>query len=754
MTDFRTYELRQLRPRLRDEVSCTWQSYGGAECYILEDESRGSFFRIGVPEYMFLSLLDGRTSIGDAITQTVSVLGPDAFDEQQAAVICHWLAESKLLAPDGPGRDNGDVSKSDAARVARRLNPLSMRLPLGCPEPLLSVFDRPLGGMFSLGGLLLWLAVMVIAMWQLAPHTEQLWRESAVILSPHNWLWIALWGIGLKVIHEASHRLACQRFGGRVREAGIVFVLLAPVPYVDLTSTWRLPKWRRIVTSAAGMFAELLIAALAGILWANTSDELLRQHLLQLMLTASVVTLLFNANPLMRFDGYYILADLLELPNLASHGQQSLIHSTKRWLLGVRSSSPTWPEGRTWLVATYGVLSALWRTIVSASLIVAAAVWFEGAGIALAAGAVFAWFVQPLWRGLRFVLLGSRFEQPNRVRFLTITASAAASVAWILTSVPAWHSIALPGVVESVDAAIVRSESPGFVEEVCVESGQAVREGDPLVRLSNHELETQRRQLVIEFERSELRSRTFQQAGELAARLAEDDNREGLQTKLAEVDRSCDLLLVRAPRAGLVFAADLQSLIGSYVSPGRELMVIGNPDEKEIRVLISQERFEAASLSLDRIVTVRVIDDGFSTTGTLRKLDPRATTHSPHPALCAGAGGPIATRIASSGSAARSRDSQELLEPHVVGYVSLDRAASRSLGSGQLATVRIAESPRPLGHWLLERGERWLTAKRERWAGQPNEIQFAEVPKLFRQRDSERGSPQMARQPALDRVVK
>lgn len=750
MTDFRTYELRQLRPRLRDDVSCAWQSYGGAECYVLEDESRGSFFRIGVPEYTFLSLLDGRTSVGEAITQTVSVLGPDAFDEQQAAVICHWLAESKLLASEGPGRESGEASKADAVRVARRLNPLSMRLPLGCPEPMLSALNGLLGGMFSLGGFLLWLAVTAVAMWQLAPHSEQLWRESAVILSPHNWLWIALWGIGLKLIHEASHGLACQRFGSRVREAGIVFILLAPVPYVDLTSTWRLPKWRRIVTSAAGMFAELLIAALAGILWANTTDELLRQHLLQLMLTASVVTLLFNANPLMRFDGYYILADLLELPNLAAHGQQTLIHSTKRWLLGVRSSSPTWPEGRTWLVATYGVLSALWRTVVSVSLIVAAAVWFEGAGIALAAGAVFAWFVHPMWRGLRFVIFGSRFEKPNRVRFLAITTCAAASVAWMLISVTAWHSITLPGVVESVDAAIVRAESPGFVEEVCVESGQTVREGDPLLRLSNHELEMQRRQLNVEIERSELRSRTFQNEGELAARLAEDDNREGLRTKLAELDRSCDLLLVRAPRAGLVSASDLPSLLGSYVSPGRELLVIGDPDEKEIRVLVSQQQFEAASLSLDRVVHVRLVDDGFATTGTLHKLEPRATIHAPHPALCAGAGGPIAIKLAPVGSATNHRDSQELLEPHVIGYVSLDRTASHLLGPGQLANVCIAESPRPLGHWLLERGQRWVTVKREYWNGRPREAQLAEVPVPFQQQET----PRLARQPALDRVVR
>lgn len=736
MTDFRTYELRQLRPRLRDEVSFSWQSYGGAECYVLEDASRGAFFRIGLPEYTFLSLLDGRTTIGDAITQTVNVLGRDAFDEPQAGVICHWLVESKLLASDGPRDRNGQADPAETANLSRRLNPMSMRLPLGCPQPLLIALAALAGGLFSLGGLLAWLTILACSAWQLAPHTEQLWRESAVVLSPHNWLWIAMWGLGLKVIHEASHGVACVRFGGRVREAGIVFILLMPLPYVDLTSTWRLSKWRRIVTSAAGMFAELLIAAIAGILWANTSDELLRQHLLQLMLTASVVTLLFNANPLMRFDGYYMLADVLELPNLSVHGQQWLLHFAKRWLLGVRSTSPTWPEGRTWLVATYGVTAAIWRMVVSVSLIVAAAVWFEGSGIALAAGAVLAWFIQPLWRGLRYVLVGSTFEQPRRIRFAVIAAGTAASLTWLLTSVTAWHSLSLPGIVESVDAVTVRAESPGFVEEVLTESGRTVRAGDPLIQLSNHELESQRQQLLIEIERSELRSRTFQQAEELAARNAEDDNRAGLRTKLEELHHLCDLLLVRAPRSGVVAASDLPSLVGSYVSPGRELLVVGDAEEKEVRVLISSEQFEAATLSLNETVRVRLTDDGFAATGILHKLEPRATVHAPHPALCAGAGGPISTKVSASSPTPSNRDSQELLDPHVVGYVALDRETSRLLGPGQLATVSIAEAPRPLGRWLLERSERWLTAQRGRWTGQHDNRLIADRPAPFRNFDS------------------
>ena len=131
--------------------------------------------------------------------------------------------------------------------------------------------------------------------------------------------------------------------------------------------------------------------------------------------------------------------------------------------------------------------------------------------------------------------------------------------------------------------------------------------------------------------------------------------------------------------------------------------MIGDPEAKEIRVMISQERFEAASVSLDRRVRVRLIDDGFATIGTLQKLEPRATVHAPHPALCADAGGPIAIKMVANRSATRKGESQELSEPHVIGYVSLDRTTSRMLGPGQLASVFIAESPRPLGHWLLER---------------------------------------------------
>lgn len=716
--DHRTYELRQLRPRLREELSFTWQSYGGAECYVLEDAANGAYFRIGLPEYTFLSLLDGRSTVGDALTHTANVLGADALSDSQAASIVRWLVDSKLVVLEADNANRSDQSILATNKI-KRFSLLSQKIPFGSPQRLLATIEPICGGLFSLVGLLLWLALMVAAYWQLAPHTDRLWQESAVVLSPRNWLWITGWGLGLKVVHELSHGLACVRFGGRVRDAGVVFLLFAPIPYVDLTSTWRLSKWNRIVISLAGMLAELSLAAVAAIVWANSTDELLRQHLLQLMLTASVVTLLFNANPLMRFDGYYVLADSLELPNLAQHGQQLLTHAAKRWLLGVSLSPPIWPEGRTWLIALYGVTSAIWRGIVSVSLIVAAASWWEGVGMLLALAAVIAWFGQPLWKSLRYLVAGSPFEQPSRTRFALLAITAVAGVMLLLDSSPAWNTVKLPGVVEYVDAAVVRAEAAGFVEEVCVQSGQHVGVGDLLLRLNNAELKTQRRELHVEVERSELRSRMAQQASDLATMSAEDDNRRALQTKLRELDQLCAALHIKAPRAGTISANDLSSLIGSYVTSGQELLVIGDPNEKEVRVLIAQDQFDAAGFANElsgsntsaRTTIVRLNGDGIETIGSLHRVDPRATTHPPHPALCAGAGGPVATKISREHKPNNDRDQQEFLEPHVVGYVKLDANMSHQLGPGQLATVQINGPHRKVRAWLLEASRRWLSTR-------------------------------------------
>ena len=198
-----------------------------------------------------------------------------------------------------------------------------------------------LGWCFSFPALVGWCVVIGWALCDLAIHSQRLSESTSGVLAVGNWLWLGVAWVGLKVLHECGHAVACKRLGGEVREAGVIFVLLAPLAYVDVTSTWRLrSKWARIQVAAAGMYVELFVAALATLVWARTPTSVLNQVCLNVMTTAGVMTVLFNANPLMRFDGYYIVSDLLELPNLYTQGQQYVAYLCRWLFFGIWPNCP------------------------------------------------------------------------------------------------------------------------------------------------------------------------------------------------------------------------------------------------------------------------------------------------------------------------------------------------------------------------------------------------------------------------------
>ena len=187
--------------------------------------------------------------------------------------------------------------------------------------------------------------------------------------------------------------LACKYHRGEVRETGLIFILLAPMAYVDVTSCWRFPsRWQRIHVAAAGMLAELLVAAVAAITWAHTDSSVVHHLLFNVIVMASLSTLLFNANPLMRFDGYYILADLVEIPNLATDGNRFLKAAASRIFFGEKQRPLQALGFRRWFVRSYGLAAAAWRLLICVSLVTAASVLLHGAGLVLAVAGVFAWF--------------------------------------------------------------------------------------------------------------------------------------------------------------------------------------------------------------------------------------------------------------------------------------------------------------------------------------------------------------------------
>ena len=277
------------------------------------------------------------------------------------------------------------------------MHPFWIKVPLFCPDDWLD-WSRPFLSRFYSGlALAVWLLVCLWAVGVLYVDWQRFSAASAGVLAATNWWSLAAAWFVLKLGHEISHAAVCKKYGGTVREVGLIFILFAPVAYVDVTSCWRFAsKWQRIHTAAAGMYGELFLAALAVIGW-SCAESAVAQHLLyNVAFMASLTTLLFNANPLMRFDGYYLLADLADVPNLYSQGTLWVRSVATRLFFGAARPARLESGWRGAFVRGYGLAAMIWRVLVSVSLTLAATTLFQGWGIVLAAGAVALWFAKPL----------------------------------------------------------------------------------------------------------------------------------------------------------------------------------------------------------------------------------------------------------------------------------------------------------------------------------------------------------------------
>ncbi|MCA9174684.1 MAG: hypothetical protein KDB14_09365, partial [Planctomycetales bacterium] len=383
--DPETRELTTSRLRLCSDVVVAPRTRGEEIYYHIESRSQGTFFRVGYAEYVFLSLLDGRHSVAQATTLAVRTLGAKALSQRQAVQTADWALRQRLVQPAGIGEGLAEPEKPGTSRW-QKYNPFWLKLPLGSPDRLLSALTPLVGWLFSPIATLLGCAFMLWGAMTLLSHSAEFGASAATVLAPNNWLWLAAAWVVLKLVHELGHGLACKWHGGEVRDVGVIFVLFAPLAYVDVTSCWRFPnRWQRIHVAAAGMYVELLLASLAAILWTQTDSVATRHLLHNVVIMASLSTLLFNANPLMRFDGYYILSDLLGAPNLAEEGSRAVSGGAAWLFFGKPLSSPRQLGARPWLIRIYGLLSLGWRVLVCASLLAAAAVLWHGAGLLLAA---------------------------------------------------------------------------------------------------------------------------------------------------------------------------------------------------------------------------------------------------------------------------------------------------------------------------------------------------------------------------------
>ena len=690
-----TIEIMATTPRLRDDLSISRQSYRGQHCFVIDDPASGQFFRVGHAEYTFLSLLDGRTTVAESLAVVAGRHGRSAMNEQDAASLCGWLVESEL-AVTAASRTGGRITESIGRRRQQqwigRANPMFQSFDLLDPSPLVDPIARCARRIGAPVWSIAAVTVVVAAFVAAASHGRAFVGDTTFVRDPSHWVWIAVVFACVKCLHELGHAVVCRSLGGVVRRSGVMMILMVPMPYVDVTSSWRMTsKWRRIAVAAAGMATEWVIATAAIWIWIGSSDPAVRMIAASVVWTCAVTTIVFNLNPLMKFDGYYILADALELPNLSTNAARWTAYARSRYLWGHDVPPPHWPEGRRCLVACYGVAAMVWRIMITVTLILAASRMFWGGGVVLAAVAAGFWLAAPVQR----LAAGSRDGQRIRPARAIGLATAAIVLMAAAMLVPVPRSVTAPVVIAAHQPSHVHAAVSGTIAEVRVGAGDRVRRGDVLAVLRNDSLDLDIRRLQIEIEQTRQRRRAARGRQQIVDADMQSTHLTAMKTRLTELDRQFNHLMVRSPIDGQIIASEIQDSVGQQVRQGQPMVTIAPEHLRDLSAMITPE--DADRLTDRSCFEGRLWIDGVGTVESVLRfdrLDPSVTDRPISLAMTAAAGGELPVRPATD-----RPGHWRLISPRLVATATVnldDDSAPEPSRSSRWATGRTGRIKFPL----------------------------------------------------------
>jgi putative peptide zinc metalloprotease protein len=587
------------------------------------------------------------------------------------------------------------------------MNVLFPRIPLWDPDRFLKRWMPIVRPFISKWFALVWLAVIIGAVAALAPEWGRIKQATTDSISPGNWLW--LWGVFVfvKLIHELGHAFACRRFGGECHELGIMFLVLIPTPYVDASTAWSFPnKWHRMFVGCAGMIVELFFAALCTFAWLQvTPNSLVSQLLFNAMLVAGVSTVIFNANPLLRYDGYYILSDFLEIPNLRQKSTEYTLGLIKRHIFRVKANQPLPPPLQRFWLFTYCVSSSIYRVFVGFAIILLVTYklpeQMKVIGVLMGLGGVVTWLVVPVFKTFKYLAIEPELHR-KRGRATAFTLAVATAVIVLVGAIPFWVNIDAVAVVEPAIGfkEAIYSKENGFVREIKAKDGQWLKKDDVILVCEDVELNTQIRQLRADLERIQVEIRRGAAKDPTVRDMAEEELKAKTE-RMAVLQQRLANLTVRAPIEGELVSPHLKDLLGKYLPRAQELAMVQRRDKLAARVVLKQDDVEPVEAQADpeARTEVRMASDigTFLKAESVKRL-PHSSQYLPSAAPSVQGGGdiPIDPRDPSG-----AKPMQEQFEV----VVTVDNPELR-YSPGQQAYVRFKLDKRPLiwqwGRWFWQ----------------------------------------------------
>jgi putative peptide zinc metalloprotease protein len=641
------YRVAKLQPRLRRHADIHRHHYGGELWYVLQDHATGRFFRFPPIVYHVLGLMDGKLTVQELWEKAAERFGDDAPTQGDMIHVLSQLHAADVLVCD-VSPDTAELfnryKKTDQSTWKLNLrSPMSLRFPLLDPDRFLSRTLRYVRPLFSLFGAITWLVVVAVAGLLAAQHWSGL-TENIMdrVLAAQNLLIMWLVYPFVKAVHELGHAYAVKRRDGEVHEMGIMLLVLMPVPYVDASSASAFrDKKQRMMVGAAGMMVELFVSSLALFLWLAVEPGVVRTAAYNILLMGSVTTILFNGNPLLRYDGYYILADALEIPNLAQRSLQYLGYLIKRHLFGLKHLQPPHvaPHERTWLLG-YSVAAFVYRLVIYVGIIFFISKKFFIVGVLLGIWAAFGMVIVPLVKKIHYLLFSPELGE-KRVRAVTTAGglSAALLLFIFLVPVPSWTRT--EGVVWVPEEALVRAGTSGFVDRVAMTRDSAVRKGDLLIECVDPLLKAE-----VRVQRAQLNALQARYDAEiLTERVKAQVTQEEITHARANLSRSEERfreLTIRSQSDGILVVPRAEDLPGRYLRQGELIAYVLNTDRPMVRVVVSQADVDQIRNRTKR-VEVRLAERVSEVIpATVKRTTPGASERLPSTTLGSYGGGAIA----------------------------------------------------------------------------------------------------------------
>ncbi len=560
----------QTLPRFREDIQ--WSRYmdDSDQRWVARDPISLEYYYFSHQEKRLTELLDGQASPAE-ILRAIQLQFPAAnISAHWMQVVLRKLDNACLLLTDRSAYDllHRKQRQSVRSAFAWLISPLSIRFPLADPTRMLCWLENPARWLFHRYAVAavfsLTLMVGVLVLIRLAGSVSL--ADSLVqLLQGERLFWLIACYVCVKSLHELGHALACQIVGAECHDVGILLLCFTPCLYCDVSDTWKIPnRLKRAAVAAAGIYVELMLAMLAGVVWLSSQPGTLNTLALNVMVICSVGTLLVNANPLLKYDGYYVLSDVWGVPNLMHQSQEVIRASTVAWLSGTRMESKRWDAGPIGL-ALFGIASTLYRTLMLAALVWVVYVLSrrydaQWLGVALVVVMLVGWF----WVGWQSIItiLQGLLVQGVRLRRLSMLVIVMGGLLWSLFMIP-W-----PTYVRARGVGRFANMEPVFAAQAATitfaeQADSRVTAGAPVLILENFDARANlirlRADLAQNQERvDDLQARSVDDS--LAAQLLPTAmmSLQELKSKQAAMQRDLESLEVRATTDGVVVPSSWQ----------------------------------------------------------------------------------------------------------------------------------------------------------------------------------------------------